>query len=141
MQFTHAFDGTGVVPVGWGVPLLLVQGPGDGALVQKLLRLGGQVALRAGLRAARFALAEAPGRFGLVVVDCDSLGRRGLPERVAGALRGAAVPVVLISRAHQQQEFPQDLAAPVRLRAPVSPVGLRVGVEHALRGRLAGARG
>jgi len=59
-------------------------------------------------------------------------------HRALAMLRGlqARALLILVSRDHVSQDFPQDTADPVRLRAPVSAVSLRVGFEHALRDRL-----
>jgi hypothetical protein len=46
------------------------------------------------------------------------------------------LPVILVSRECQQQQFPEDRGDAVVLRAPLSAVSLRVGFEHALRDRL-----
>ena len=53
-----------------------------------------------------------------------------------GRLHHQNLPVMLIAAGVAQQDFPEDRAEPVVLRAPVSAVALRVGFEHALRERL-----
>ena len=46
------------------------------------------------------------------------------------------LPVIIVGAHQGEQSFPEDIERPVRLRAPVSAVSLRVGFEHALRGRM-----
>lgn len=143
MQFIHDFDRKAALPVGWDVRVLLLQQGGPGNLPSRLASLGVGVVVEAEPATAVAALAADPPGFGLLVVDCDSLAApaghgpvedRALPRLLAAS--GAKVPVILISRDHLQQCFPQARDQPVRLRAPLSAVSLRVGFEHAMRGRL-----
>jgi hypothetical protein len=80
-----------------------------------------------------------PTGWGVFVMDCDAFG--GLEAgRRAHAMLGQVVeriPAILISSDCVQQLFPEGRVAPVELRGPASAVAIRVGMEHALRGRLA----
>lgn len=138
MQVTHDFDHSTSVPVGWGVRVLMLSGQADCPYVARISALGGSVDVETELYAALSAIIDDPMGYGLLVVDCDSLGGAEAGHRAVTTLAAvqSRVPVILISAGHAAQSFPQDKEAPVCLRAPLSAVSLRVGFEHALRDRL-----
>lgn len=138
MQISHDFDQNEALPVGWGVRVLFLSAQHDSPFVSRIAGLGGMVEVETELYAALSAIIDDPMGYGLFVMDCDSLG--GADAAVCAMTTLAAVkarvPVILISKDHQAQVFPQVKEAPVCLRAPLSAVSLRVGFEHALRDRL-----
>jgi hypothetical protein len=138
MQVTHDFDTTAALPVGWGVRVLLLTGKADNPLSERIGGLGGTVEVETETYAALSALIDDPMGYGLFVMDCDDLGGPDEGKRASVTLAAvqSRVPVILISKGHASQVFPQEKAEPVCLRAPISTVSLRVGFEHALRDRL-----
>ncbi len=98
---------------------------------------GTRVEIMTELYTALEAVEVDPASWSLVMVDCDGFG--GLDEvtraiaRVAGL--GATLPVILSAKAVAEQSFPAE--GPIVLRAPISRLSLRMGVEHALRRTLA----
>ena len=84
-------------------------------------------------------LIDDPAGYALFVVDCDSanVGGFAAARRAMKMLGDVAQRVsdILVSGQCRDQRFPQDRTAPVVLRAPLTAVALKVGFEHALRGR------
>ncbi|MBK6466535.1 MAG: hypothetical protein IPL38_07635 [Rhodobacter sp.] len=138
MQVTHDFDQTAALPVGYGVRVLFLSAQTDGPLQARIAGLGGAVEVETEIYAALAAVIDDPMGYGLFVMDCDGLGGGEAGERAVATLAAvnSRVPLILISGEHATQVFPQQREAPVRLRAPLSAVSLRVGFEHALRDRL-----
>ena len=111
----------------------------DASLEKRLRRLGGEVSRHEDLTAAP------EGQTGIAVIDCDTFGGVSVVEATLarlgaglGALRGA----ILIGTDQPGQDFTRadDDTGPavVRLRAPVSTLSLRMGLEFVLGRRLAG---
>lgn len=140
MQLVRSFEQEDAALVGFGIRVLLVTGqPDTGVIMRRLAGLGGQVELSHELFEGLSAVLDDPAGYGLLVLDCDSLG--GVPAGMkAFAMLGETarrLPVILISSECVKQTFPEDRSAPILLRAPLSAVSARVGFEHALRDRLA----
>ncbi|GHC47735.1 hypothetical protein GCM10007315_07000 [Gemmobacter tilapiae] len=78
-----------------------------------------------------------PGGFGLLIADCDSLGGIEEGDKLFRMLGESIqqLPVILTATDLAEQVFPTDKSAPIRLRAPLTPVALRLGIEHAARSR------
>jgi len=124
------------VLAGWAVSVLVVSGiAGGGLAARRLAALGAKVEVQAGLCGALVRLA-AGGNIDLLVIDCDHAGGvdagRGAFECLVRA--GLRMPVMLISSDCAEQTFPLRQEAPCHLRAPVSAVALRIGLEVAFAG-------
>lgn len=137
MQYSHAFDASEAMAVGWGVRVMLLSS-GESPVGDRLAGLGAVVEREREFYAAMSAIIDDPAGYGLLVVECDTLGGVEAGRRAAATLAAvqSRVPVLLISQAFQTQVFPESRHGAVCLRAPLSAVSLRVGFEHALRGRL-----
>jgi hypothetical protein len=124
--------------VGLGLRILLLAPEGDETLALQLAGFGGRVERETELYAALAAVIDDPADWDVLVLACDSYGGIEAGRRAQAMLGVAAerVSVILTSRDCGQQDFPEDRHAPILLRAPASAVSLRVGLEHALRGRL-----
>lgn len=129
---SHALDRPGD-----GVRVLLLaaaDAAGRDALTARLRATGAVVEPACEIYSALSDLLEDPGDYGLFVMDCDGFG--GLEAgRRAAALLGQLqhrVPVILVTRDCAEQRFPDDWREPVVLRAPVSAISLRVGMEQLL---------
>jgi hypothetical protein len=135
MQVFRPVDHAPATLVGQGLRILLASD--DAALADRLARLGGRVEVEAEVYAALAALHDDPLGWGLLVIDARDMPL-GDAQRLATLARTVRdmLPVIILSAEVAGQVFPEDPTAPVLLRAPVSGVSLRVGVEHALRGRL-----
>lgn len=120
--------------------LLLSSEDEQGPIARRLARQGCRVDIVDELFAALSEVIDDPAGYALFVVDCDADGVGGLQasQRAVQMLGEAAarVPVLLVSRDCREQRFPAERRQPTVLRAPLSAVSLKVGVEHALRGRL-----
>jgi hypothetical protein len=116
----------------------MLVGHGDGPVAARLAGLGGRVEAECDPMAAVEALAGGGSGYGLTVIECDGCGGLEAAQRLVrlAGQAGAQGPVILISTEVGEQIFPTDPAAPVLLRAPLTAVSLRLGFEHALRGRL-----
>ena len=138
MQVNHDFNPAAALPVGWGVRVLLLTAEQRSPLQDRIAGLGGMIDLETEVYAALSAMIDDPMGYGLFVMDCDGLGGIEAGQRAAATLAAvhSRVPVILVSKDHAAQVFPQERDAPVCLRAPLSAVSLRVGFEHALRDRL-----
>jgi hypothetical protein len=141
MQMIRTMGQDDATLVGWGVGVLLLSSEGeDGPVARRLAALGGKVDVADELFAALSEVIDDPAGYALFVVDCDSDGVGGLDaaQRAVHMLGNlmTRVPVILVSRDCQQQQFPADRTLPTVLRAPLSAVSLKVGFEHALRDRL-----
>lgn len=108
----------------------------DPTLERRLRRMGGGVR-----RASDAPALGATDLQGIAVVDCDGMG--GV-EAACAALPGmrARAGAILIGAGQEQPEFSRtpgpDGAPLVRLRAPVSGLALRLGLEFVLGRRIAG---
>lgn len=139
MQLVRSFEQSHAAQVGFGIRVLLVSSEASENPVQRRLAgLGSLVELTDDLFIGLEAAIEDPAGYGLLVIDCDMIGGIAAGRR-AFAMLGETVrrlPVILISKDCQQQQFPEDRTSPVVLRAPLSAISMRVGFEHALRERL-----
>ncbi len=138
MQLVRAFEQSNATQVGFGIRVLLVTSVGDNPVRNKLAGLGSLIETTDDLFLGLEAAIKDPAGYGLFVIDCDSIGGFDAGRRAIAMLGDAArrLPVILISRECQQQQFPEDRGTAVVLRAPLSAVSMRVGFEHALRDRL-----
>lgn len=125
-------------PVAWGIRVLLVATEGAEAAISRIAGLGGTVERADELFTGLDAAMDDPSGYGLFVMLCDGIGGLAAGMRAFALLRaaGCRMPVILASSECDSQHFPDDLDAPVILRAPFSSVALRIGFEHALRDRL-----
>jgi hypothetical protein len=120
------------------VRVLLLSADGESPLRDRISGLGGLVEVETEVYSALSAMIDDPMGYGLFVMECDGLGgvEAGVRAETTLAAVNSRVPVILISKDHAAQIFPQQKDAAVCLRAPLSTVSLRVGFEHALRDRL-----
>jgi hypothetical protein len=123
---------------GQGVRVLMLSDGSDVAAKERVLALGGQVDCETELFTALAALMDDPMGYGLFVMDADAVGGIDAGLRGFQMLRAANVriPVILVGRDCDHQLFPDERSAPIMLKAPLSMVSLRVGVEHALHDRM-----
>ena len=126
--------------VGRAVRVLLLTTEGEaGMMGRRLASLGTRVDVVDELFAALADLIDDPAGYALFVVDCDSANVGGLEaaQRAMKMLGDVAqrVSVILVSSECRSQRFPHERTAPVVLRAPMTAVSLKVGIEHALRER------
>ncbi len=124
--------------VGLGARVMLLAPAAESGLDRHIAGFGGRIDREAELYAALSALIDDPAGWDLFIMSCDAFGGTEAGRRAHSMLGAVAerVPMILISAEYQRQQFPEERAAPVQLRAPLSAVSLRVGMEHALRGRL-----
>jgi hypothetical protein len=140
MQVVRSFEQEDAALVGFGIRVMLVTGqPDTGPITRRLAGLGGQVELSHELFEGLAAVIDDPAGYGLLVMDCDTIGGLEAGLRAFSMLGETArrLPVILISSDCAKQTFPEERNAPTLLRAPLSAVAARVGFEHALRDRLA----
>ena len=126
--------------VGFGVRVLLISTDGkDSPVATKLAGLGSVLEHCDELYSGIDTVLDDPNGYGLIVIDCDTLGGLSAGQRAHTLLRVTArcFPVILVSKECAQQQFPESRHAPTLLRSPLSSVSLRVGFEHALRERFA----
>lgn len=138
MQVFRSFDQQKAAVAGWGVRvLLLAANPVEGRALRHLAALGSSVETTDELYTALSAVLDDPIGYGLLVIDCDSIGGLEAGHKAVQVLNSSdcKVPVILVSQDCGGQIFPQDRRAPTLLRAPLSSVAMRVGFEHALRDR------
>ncbi|QLQ17869.1 MAG: hypothetical protein HZT43_02880 [Exiguobacterium profundum] len=123
--------------LGEGLRVLMLAAPDAAyrdALTARLQATGAQVEPVDEIYAALGDLLDDPCDYGLFVMDCDSFGGIQAGRRAA-ALVGQLkhpVPVILLTRDCAEQHFPDHWREPAVLRAPVSAVSLRVGMEQLL---------
>lgn len=140
MQAFHAFHTSEADLVGFGIRVLLIgTGPNTESHSARLRGLGSVVEQSDDLFEGLEAVIEDPSGYGLVVLDCDSFGGLAHGEKAFAMMADVRhrVPVILISKDCTDQVFPETRNAATVLRAPLSMISMRVGFEHALRGRLA----
>ena len=138
MQVFRSFDHQNAAVAGWGIRVLLLgENPMEGRALRHLASLGSLVEMTDELYTALSAVLDDPVGYGLLVIDCDSIGGLEAGRKAVQVLNGSdcKVPVILVSAECGEQIFPQDRRAPTMLRAPLSSVAMRVGFEHALRDR------
>lgn len=127
--------------VGWRVRVMVLTHEATNATTNIEMRLSGLGAIveteMETFTALDTMVLDATG-YGLCVIECDTLGGIERGRQIVGMMRkgGVSVPAVLVSKECREQIFPTDTNNPIVLRAPLSAVALRVGVEHALRDRL-----
>lgn len=138
---SHALD-----RLGEGVRVLVLaaaDAADKDALTARLRATGAEVEPADEIYSALSDLMDDPGDYGLFVMDCDGFG--GLEAgRRAAALLGQLkhpVPAILLTRDCAEQRFPDDWREPAVLRAPVSAISLRVGMEQLLHHRFDWDRG
>ena len=141
MQVIRSFEKEDSAAVGLCVRVLVLTSEGEsGQISRRLASLGGKVDVVDELFAALSELIDDPAGYGLFVIDCDapSVGGLEAARRAVLMLGDVAqrVPVILASSEARDHQFPMERICPTVLRAPVSLVSLKVGFEHALRGRL-----
>lgn len=127
--------------IGAGIRVLVLtvaEGPAREALAGRLRATGAEVETADEIYSALSEMMEDPCDHDLFVMECDGFG--GLEAgRRAAALLGRMqhpVPVILVTGDCAEQHFPDDWREAAVLRAPVSAVSLRVGMEQVLRHRL-----
>jgi len=136
MQIAHDFDiATPVMP---GVRVLVLSSDEHTPLRDRIAGLGGLVETETEIYSALAAMIDDPMGYGLFVMECDGLGgtEAGMHAAMTMAAVNSRIPMILVSADHEAQVFPQEKIEPIRLRAPLSAVSLRVGFEYALRDRL-----
>jgi hypothetical protein len=138
MQVFRPIDYVPATLVGRGLRIMLTGASADSAVADKLARLGGAVEAEPEAFMALSMVMDDPNGYSLFVIDADGLGGAEEAQRICGLLKGAfpRLPVIIVGAHAGEQSFPEDIERPVRLRAPVSAVSLRVGFEHALRERM-----
>jgi hypothetical protein len=138
MQIFRPIDYVPATLVGRGLRVLLTGAHADSPVAEKLARLGGAVEVETEAFMALSLVMDDPHGYSLFVIDADGLGGNDEAQRICGLLKGAfpRLPVIIVGGHAGEQSFPEDAERPVRLRAPVSAVSLRVGFEHALRDRM-----
>ncbi len=140
MQIIRSIEQNDATAVGKAVRVLLLTSEREpGMMERRLTSLGAQVDVVTELFSALSDLIDDPTGYSLFVVDCDSANVGGL-HGAQHALRMAAevaerVSIILVASECHEPRFPQDRTAPVVLRAPLSPIALKVGFEHALHKR------
>lgn len=138
MQVFRPVDYVPATLVGRGLRVMLTGANENSAVADKLARLGGAVEAEPEAFMALSMVMDDPNGYSLFVIDADGLGGNDEAQRICGLLKGAfpRLPVIIVGGCDGKQSFPEDVEDPVRLRAPVSAVSLRVGFEHALRDRM-----
>ena len=138
MKHLRAVKSERATLVGWGVRVLMLTDGFDTSAVARMVDLGGKVDTETELYTALATLIDDPLGYGLFVMDADAFGGMDMGLRAFQMLRAAGVriPVILVSQDNGRQVFPEERAAPILLKAPLSMVALRVGFEHALHDRV-----
>jgi hypothetical protein len=124
--------------VGLGARVLLLAAGGAGALARQIAGFGGRIDQEDEMYAALSAVIDDPMGWDLFIMECDGFGGLEAALRAHRMLGATAerLPAILVSSDCRTQIFPEERNQPVILRSPASAVSLRVGMEHALRGRL-----
>lgn len=141
MQFFRQEEAEISAIVGWGVRVLLLSAcdqPQDSKVAVRIAGLGGAIEIETDAFAALETLVLDSTGYGLFVIEADAFGGLEAARKIVSMLHkgGVSMPILLVASDCKEQEFPNDSHNPVILRAPVSAVALRVGFEHAMRGRL-----
>ena len=132
-------ENAGLVGLGARVLLLAPEQDEAARLSRLIAGFGGRVDHEVEVYSALSALIDDPRGWDLFVVACDGLGGIDVGRRAHRMLGGVVerMPTILISCECGEQTFPEARGEPVVLRAEMSPAALRLGMEHALRGRMA----
>jgi hypothetical protein len=138
MQVFRPVDYVPATLVGRGFRVMLAGADAESAVAGKLARLGGEVEAEQEGFMALGAVMDDPQGYGLFVINADGVGGDEAARRICALLKGAypRLPVIIVGADCAEQTFPEEIAEPVRLRAPLSSVALRVGFEHAMRERM-----
>ncbi len=127
--------------VGLGVRvLLLASEQSEAASLSGLIAgFGGRVEHDTEMYTALSAVIDDPRDWDLFVVACDGLGGLEVGRRAHRMLGAVAerVPTILVSDSCEQQTFPEERTEPILLRSRMSAAAMRLGMEHALRGKMA----
>jgi hypothetical protein len=140
MQVFRSFDRMDYTMVGRAVRVLLVSSETEtGATARRLAAMGAKVDVVDEIYSALSDVIDDPVGYAVLVVDCDKCKVGGLGAALNAVQKlgdvASRVSVILISSECREQRFPQDRAAPIILRGPLSAVSFKVGFEHALRER------
>jgi hypothetical protein len=138
MQVFRPIDYVPATLVGRGFKVMLAGADAESAVAGKLARLGGEVEAEPEGFMALGAVMDDPQGYGLFVINADGVGGDEAAQRICALLKGAypRLPVIIVGGGCAEQHFPEEIVEPVRLRAPLSAVSLRVGFEHAMRERM-----
>jgi hypothetical protein len=130
---------SGLVGLGARVLLLAPEAEEAARLTRLIAGFGGLVDHEAETYAALSALIDDPRDWDMFVMACDGIGGIEAGRRAHRMLGDVAarVPTILISQERGEQTFPEAREEPILLRARMSAAALRLGMEHALRGRMA----
>ncbi len=137
MHIVRSSEAESAAPVGFSTrALVLVAGASDTTL-QRIAGLGCQVEREDELFSALDKLLTDPSGYGLFIMDADAFGGLEDGERAYRLLGDVVqrVPMIIYSTQCHDQVFPQGRESPTILRAPLSAISLRVGVENVLRAR------
>lgn len=124
--------------VGLGVRVLLLAPESEKSLVRQIAGFGGSVDHETEMYSALSALIDDPADWDMFIMSCDAFGGLDAGKRAFAILCDVSdrLPVILVTSECGRQSFPEDRQLPILLRTPASAVSLRVGMEHAVRGRL-----
>lgn len=127
--------------LGWRIRVLVLTAPDpaqESKVAVRIADLGGAVEVEYEAFSALDTLIMDRTGFGLFVIECDAVGGLDVGRNLVSLLHkgGVSLPTLLISSDCTEGEFSTDSQAPVVLRAPVSPMSLRLGFEHTLRNRI-----
>ena len=138
MQVVRSFSDAEAAQVGWPARAILVSAVAESVSERRLAELGMQVETVGDIYSALSALMEDPSHVDMLVVDCDGIGGLTEARRIVKLMGEVmrSVPVILISADCGVQTFALERHEPTVLRAPLTPVSLRVAFEHVLRRRL-----
>ncbi|MGL5011924.1 MAG: hypothetical protein ACRC6I_18800 [Paracoccaceae bacterium] len=138
MQVFRPIDYVPATLVGRGFRVMLAGADAQSAVADKLARLGGEVEAEVEGFMALGAVMDDPLGYGLFVINADGGGGDEAAKRICALLKGAypRLPVIIVGGDCREQNFPEEIVEPVRLRAPLSSISLRVGFEHAMRERM-----
>lgn len=138
MQLYHSFHAEDMSVIDVGLRCMILAATPQTAFAGHLERLSSNVEFESELYTALSAIVDDPGGYDLLLVDCDSFSDHEIGQVAVATLRAvqSRVAVILVSTRYEEQSFPQSRHEPICLRAPLSALSLRVGVEHAIRDRL-----
>ena len=127
--------------LGWRIRVLVLTAPDpaeESKVAVRIAELGGAVDVEYEAFSALDTLIMDRTGYGLFVIECDAVGGLLVGRNLVSLLHkgGGSLPILLIASDCTEGEFPVDSQLPVVLRAPASPMSLRMGFEHAMRNRL-----
>lgn len=143
MNLFNSFDQKMSTAVGFGVRTLLISETEEGGRIcPRLAGMGCQIDIIEDVYSALDRVVDGPDEFELIVIDCDNSGGLALGLRAHALLKatGRCIPMILVSREITEQHFPASRYDATLLRAPLSAVSIRVGLEHVLQERMLFAR-